>query len=361
MEKIIEILKNNILQIATPYSTGTGFYLSDYNVIITNEHVVRDNKQVVINGKGFEKQLVEVIYLDPKHDLAFIEPPKEHSLSDLRLNPDPDLFQGQGAMAVGHPFGLEFTATQGIISNLLQENNGVRYIQHDASLNPGNSGGPLIDKSGFVIGVNTFVMRDGNNIGFALPIEYLRNALDEFMDSDGLHQKAVKCPSCMNLVIEDDTDNKYCPFCGSTIVRFKNIVSYEPSGPGALIENVLEELDFKIELTRKGPVSWLVTEGSANIEINYNRQSGMIVGDATLCTLPKNGIEKIYLYLLQQNYEINSLCFSVRGNSILLSLIIHEEYINKETAIPLFKHLFVKADYYDDILIDKFGAIKVKK
>lgn len=359
MEKIIELLKKSILQIATPYSTGTGFYLSDYNVVITNEHVVRDNKTVVINGEGFDKQLVDVLYLDPKHDLAFIDVPASHDLSDLKLSKEPDLFQGQGTVAVGHPFGLEFTATQGIISNLLQENNGVRYIQHDAALNPGNSGGPLVDKSGDVIGVNTFVMRKGNSIGFALPVEYLRNALDEFFALEGLRPKAVRCPSCQNLVPEKMTDEKYCPFCGTVITRFQNIIPYEPAGPGALVENVISALGFSKEISRKGPASWLVTEGSANIEINYNKQSGMIVGDALLCTLPKKGIEKIYHYLLQQNYEINSLSFSVRENSILLSLIIHEEYLDPDTAKPLFKHLFEKADYYDDILIDNFGAIKV--
>ena len=83
----------------------------------------------------------------------------------------------------------------------------------------------------------------------------------------------------------------------------------------------------------------------------------MIVGDAILCLLPKKGIEKIYAYLLQQNYELNSLSFSVRENSILLSLIIHEEYLNIDTAISLFKYLFLKADYYDDILINEFKAL----
>lgn len=357
MRKIIDISKKCILQIATPYSTGTGFYLAQYDLIITNEHVVRDNKEVVIKGEGFVKQIASVVYLDVKKDLAFIAAPSKHGMTDIDLYIEDELMQGQGVIAMGHPFGLEFTATQGIISNLLQEHNGVKYIQHDAALNPGNSGGPLINNEGRVVGVNTFVMQKGNSIGFALPSQYLEEAIVEFRKIYKNGYKATRCPSCQNLLKEKDNDEKYCPFCGSPIETINKIDEYEPSGPAALIELVLKELDFPVNLSRKGPSAWQINEGSAIIDINYNKISGMIVGDAILCFLPKKNIEKIYGYLLQQNYQMDSLCFSVKENSILLSLIIHEEYINVETAKELFLHLFKQADHYDDILIDDFSAI----
>lgn len=360
MEKIIELLKHNIVQIATPYSTGTGFYLSDFDLIVTNEHVVRDNASVVLKGAGFKKQLVDVLFLDPKHDLAFIAPPVDHDLTHLELNSEEELSQGQGAMAVGHPFGLNFTATQGIISNLLQENKGVRYIQHDAALNPGNSGGPLVNRSGEVIGVNTFVMQKGHSIGFALPASYLAEAISEFHKLGNDQTKAVRCTSCSNTVVEDHAASSYCPFCGSKITRLAHIEPYEPSGAGELIEKVLEYLGFEVALQRKGPSAWQVTEGSAKIEINYNKISGMIVGDAILCHLPKLGIQEIYQYLLQQNNDLNSLTFSVQENSIVLSLVIHEEYLNEDSSKTLFQYLFEKADHYDDILIDDFGGITLE-
>ena len=361
MEAVINLLKDSILQIATPYSTGTGFFLHKHNLIVTNEHVVRDNKQVVIKGTGFDKQLADVIFLDVKHDLAFIKPPANHEMSSINTNEVNDLVQGQGIIAVGHPFGLEFTATQGIISNLLQKHNDIRYIQHDAALNPGNSGGPLVNKNGRVLGVNTFVMEKGNNIGFALPVEYFMKSIQEFNEKRSDKTKAVRCQSCLNIVHEVEKQTSYCPHCGSDIQPICKIKTYKAHGPGKLIEKVLTKLDFFVPITRKGPSAWQVLRGSAIIDINYNKLSGMIVGDAVLCHLPKKGIEKIYSYLLQQNYQNNSLSFSVKENSIILSLLIHEEYINVKTAKVMFEYLFERADFYDDILIDDFGAVPVKK
>ncbi|MBL0100731.1 MAG: trypsin-like peptidase domain-containing protein [Saprospiraceae bacterium] len=72
---IISLYENVIIQIATPYSTGTGFYLKNFDLIITNEHVVRGNKNAVVAGKKFEKQIVPVLYADTKYDLAFLKPP----------------------------------------------------------------------------------------------------------------------------------------------------------------------------------------------------------------------------------------------------------------------------------------------
>ncbi|MDX1408038.1 MAG: trypsin-like peptidase domain-containing protein, partial [Saprospiraceae bacterium] len=151
---IIEQFKGAVIQIATPYSTGTGFYLETQDLIVTNEHVVRGNTRVVVDGSTFDKQLVTVRYVDPRYDLAFLETPGVHKMPRIELASEPELTEGERVLAVGHPFGLKYTATQGIISNMAHQQNQINYIQHDAALNPGNSGGPLIDEHGQVIGVN---------------------------------------------------------------------------------------------------------------------------------------------------------------------------------------------------------------
>jgi serine protease Do len=155
MRDVIDMYKDVVIQIATPYSTGTGFYLKKYDLIITNEHVVRDNVEVVIDGKTFEKQLTQVLFVDPKYDLAFLKTPEDNGMPEIEIDGLVELNEGDRVIAVGHPFGLKYTATQGIISNLLHQQQNVNYIQHDAALNPGNSGGPLINLEGKVIGVNT--------------------------------------------------------------------------------------------------------------------------------------------------------------------------------------------------------------
>jgi len=85
MRALIEQYKGVVIQIATPFSIGTGFYLKEYDLIITNEHVVRNNKDVVVEGKGVQRVLSSVRYLDPKFDLAFVQGPKANPWISIKL------------------------------------------------------------------------------------------------------------------------------------------------------------------------------------------------------------------------------------------------------------------------------------
>jgi len=356
LNQIIDHYKEIVIQIATPYSTGTGFYLKKHNIIITNEHVVRDNKTVVIANASLQKQIVDVVYVDPKRDLAFLAVPKNIEMPAVAINENPNLKQGNSVIAVGHPFGLKYTATQGIISNLLDQHQDINYIQHDAALNPGNSGGPLIDSDGKIIGVNTFIIKDGNSIGFSLPVQFLQETISAFEEGNGA--SGVRCTSCDNLVFEGQEKQSFCPHCGSEIVMISNIEAYEPAGINKTIEEMLEELGFDIHISRRGPYNWEIMQGSAKINISYYAKTGLIIGDAHLCSLPKDDIERLYTYLLQRNYDLESLTLSVKGKDIVISLLIYDQYLNVETGKELMMHLFEQADHFDDILINKFGAEK---
>lgn len=356
MEKvdIIELYKHVVIQIATPYSTGTGFYISDYDLIITNEHVIRDNNEVVVVGEDFEKQMVDVIYCDPKFDLAFLACPKFVKKPSVKLGLDNDLKEGDQVLAVGHPFGLKYTATQGIVSNTLHKQDDINYIQHDAALNPGNSGGPLLANDGKIVGVNTFIIRDGNNIGFSLPIRYLNDTLKEFSGGGG--EACVRCNSCLNLVFESQNKSGYCIHCGAKMKMISGIEAYEPVGISFTLENILEKLDFDNDLARRGPNNWEIIQGSAKINISYHEKSGLIVGDGYLCSLPKKNIKPLYKFLLNENYKLDGLTFSVKGQDIILSLMIYDQYLNVESGIKLFRHLIDTADKYDDILVKEYGG-----
>ena len=84
-QQIIELFRPAIIQIATQSSTGTGFYLKELDLVVTNEHVVGKNAEVTIAGKLFEKQLTRVWYTDKKHDLAFLQPPVDVQIPDVKL------------------------------------------------------------------------------------------------------------------------------------------------------------------------------------------------------------------------------------------------------------------------------------
>lgn len=356
-QHIIEYYKNTVVQIATPFSTGTGFYSHKYKVIITNEHVVRDNKKVVVKGAEFDKYLAEVLYLDPIYDLALIQAPNEHAMPFLSLNRDSQELVGDRVIAVGHPFGLKYTATSGVISNLDHIQNEIRYIQHDASLNPGNSGGPLINLAGEVIGINTFVIKNGNNIGFSLPIARLLETLESF--NPGEHGPAIRCDSCRMMILERESMNKYCDNCGARISPIALIEEYEPVGVTRTIEAILEVLDYEPALCRRGLNHWQLNKGSALIKIAYHEKSGLILADANICDLPDQNLKELYTYLLKENYQMSGLTFSVQNANIIISLLIYDQYFDIQSARIMLERLFDAADKYDNILEDRFGA-KIK-
>ena len=116
-------------------------------------------------------------------------------------------------------------------------------------------------------------------------------------------------------------------------------------------------MGYDIDLSRMGPSNWTVKRGSAKINIAYHEKSGLITGDAYLATLPEREVLDLYTFLLQQNYGLEGLTFSVKGQDIILSLLIFDQYMDKDISKKLFDHLIVSADHFDDILVDRYGAV----
>ena len=166
----VDTYRDVIVQIATPNSTGTGFFLKGPGLIVTNHHVVEGNRKVIVEGARFKKQLSRVLYADRKYDLAFLECPGDHldEIPDVRLGVGKNLRERDPVTALGHPFGLKFSVKTGIVSGTREVLNNIPYLHIDAALNPGNSGGPLVDSFGNVIGVNTAVILPAQGLCFAV-------------------------------------------------------------------------------------------------------------------------------------------------------------------------------------------------
>ena len=179
---------------------GSGFIISSDGLIITNKHVVsvaEASYQVLTNNS--KKYNVEKIYRDPLNDLAIlkISPISKTSLKPLKIGDSSTLKLGQLAIAIGTPLG-EFTntVTTGIVSGL---GRGItagspfegfvekldNVIQTDAAINPGNSGGPLLNSKGEVIGINAAIAQEGQNIGFAIPVNVVKNLMEVFNKNGG--------------------------------------------------------------------------------------------------------------------------------------------------------------------------------
>jgi putative serine protease PepD len=164
-------------------ATGSGFVVSKDGLIVTNDHVVEGASRVqVIVGTSKQAQEATVVGADPSRDLALLKV-DGHDLKTLSLGDSSSVGVGDATYAIGNPYGLDHTFTTGIVSALnrsLQAPDGATItgaIQTDAALNPGNSGGPLLDAAGTVIGVNSQIETgstdgaEGGNvgIGFAIP------------------------------------------------------------------------------------------------------------------------------------------------------------------------------------------------
>lgn len=182
---------------AVPQNIGSGFVVSTDGLLITNKHVVSDTGakyQIITNSD--KKYDVTKIYRDPLNDIAIlqIDPnqnPKE-KLKPVTLGDSSNLQVGQFVIAIGTALGqFRNTVTTGVISGL---GRGItagdefagyvekldNVIQTDAAINPGNSGGPLLNSSGQVIGVTSAVAQNGQNIGFALPINLIKDSIKNF-------------------------------------------------------------------------------------------------------------------------------------------------------------------------------------
>lgn len=185
------------LQAPPQQGTGSGFVIDKEGYILTNYHVVEGASQITVKFHNDPKEYrARLVGAAPPLDVALlkVEAPKER-LVPLVLGDSDKIRVGQKAIAMGNPFGLEFTVTQGIVS-AIRENPGAigdesglvpQVIQTDAAINPGNSGGPLLNSRGEVIGINTAIFTPTGQfgaaqfagVGFALPINLVKQYLPE--------------------------------------------------------------------------------------------------------------------------------------------------------------------------------------
>ena len=169
---------------------GTGFIISDDGYIVTNNHVIEgaDKIEVRINNK--EKYTAKLIGHDTATDLALIKVETKQRLTPLPLGDSERLRVGEWVMAIGDPLAFDKTVTVGVVS--AKQRSGLtadpatrsfeNYIQTDAAINFGNSGGPLINVNGEVIGINTAIFRPAQNIGFAVPVNTLKQVLPQLRE-----------------------------------------------------------------------------------------------------------------------------------------------------------------------------------
>ena len=164
---------------------GTGFIISSDGYIVTNNHVVEGADVVRVSFQGSDKEealRARVVGTDPDTDLALLKVDAKLILPYLEFGDSDKAEVGEWLLAIGNPFGLGHTVTQGILSAKgrdIQSGPYDNFLQTDASINPGNSGGPLINLEGKVIGINTAIIASGQGIGFAIPSNMAKRIVEQ--------------------------------------------------------------------------------------------------------------------------------------------------------------------------------------
>lgn len=177
ISQAVERVDPSVVTVRAGNRGGAGFVVSADGYMVTNAHVVSKARQVDVKLASGDSQQATVVAVDGERDLALLKAPVR--VAPVTLGASETLKPGEEVAALGAPLGLEHSVTKGCVSSRARRLGSREFVQIDAALNPGNSGGPVINARGAVIGVSTVVAKNAQNVGFAVPSEVLAAFLDE--------------------------------------------------------------------------------------------------------------------------------------------------------------------------------------
>lgn len=227
-------------------SIGTGFVISADGHIATNQHVIDEADQIMVNFNDGSKVKAEVVGQDYEMDLAILKVETKEKLVPLTLGDSERLRVGEWVIAIGNPYGLDHTVTAGLVSAKgrpmqIEKRVYKDLIQTDAAINPGNSGGPLLNTNGEVIGINTAVNAQAQGIGFAISINTARDILDDLISKG----KVIRPYIGIYLQSVDESIAEYLKVENKGIV----VVGVEPGSPAE--KAGLEKYDVITTINKK--------------------------------------------------------------------------------------------------------------
>lgn len=189
VKELVARFGEGVVLVQTPAGLGSGFIISEDGYAMTNYHVIERETKISVTifqkaDREFVRRRMEnvrIVALNPFFDLALLKIPPQEKLkfTQVYLGSSSQLRSGDPVFAVGNPLGLERSVSQGIISAKNRSMEGLVYLQTTAEINPGNSGGPLFNLKGEVIGVTNMKVQFGEGLGFAIPIDHVKQFLQD--------------------------------------------------------------------------------------------------------------------------------------------------------------------------------------
>jgi tetratricopeptide (TPR) repeat protein len=350
MNDLLQDIGDSVFKVNTSSSTGSGFYLKASNIIITNFHVVEGHREVAVENREKMRYLAKVVFVNPDTDLAFLQPSRVLKPPG-RLDSFANVETRESVLVLGYPLDMGYTETRGIVSSPRQLVKGRHFIQTDAAINHGSSGGPVVNARGELVGVATSKFIDADNVGFAIPIDIVKEDLESLKLNKDL-KFSVKCNFCKLLVFEQ---TNYCKNCGH-ILHPSVFERFEPDTTAAFVEDALILMGLNPVLARRGRDYWEFYHGSSLITI-YFHNGDYIYAMSPINQLPTKDLDKLFKYLLSKpliNYRLG-----VMENNIFLSYRVHLWDLYSWNAEGVLKDLAVfalKADEMSCFFRDNFGC-----
>ncbi|XP_069341378.1 serine protease HTRA4 [Eulemur rufifrons] len=268
-----------------PASSGSGFIVSEDGLIITNAHVITNQQRIQVELQSGAQYEATVKDVDHKLDLALIKIEPNTDLPVLLLGRSSDLRAGEFVVALGSPFSLQNTVTAGIVSTTQRggkelglKDSDMDYIQTDAIINHGNSGGPLVNLDGDVIGINTLKVTAG--ISFAIPSDRIRQFLAEYherqLKGKALSQKKYlglrMLPLTMNLLQEMKRQDPDFPDLSSGVFVYEVIQGTAAESSGLRDHDVIVSINGQPVTTTADVIEAVKDNDSLSITVHRGRQ-----------------------------------------------------------------------------------------
>jgi serine protease Do len=270
-------------QVYRQRALGSGFIVDGAGHVVTNAHVVEDADQVRVKLSDEREFDAKVRGRDPKLDVAVLELVGAHDLPSVSLGSSDALRVGEYVVAIGNPFGLGNTVTMGIVSAKSRAIGAGPYddfIQTDASINPGNSGGPLFNLLGQVVGINTAINPQGRGIGFAIPVDALKDVLPQLMSAGKVARGRLG-------VAIQSVDPALAKALGLDRPKGAMVAEVEPGGPADRAGLRAGDLIIKVdqtEIVHSGELPRTVARHApgSKVKVEYLRDKGARTVDVTL-------------------------------------------------------------------------------
>lgn len=332
--------------------SGSCFYLKKYNLFVTNYHVVEGFREVGIQDNDKNSYLAKVVLVNPLRDIALLAAEDDFSaLPEIKLSEVPETSIGQKINVAGYPYGMPFSVTEGTISSPKQLMGSNYFIQTDAAVNPGNSGGPMFNENQELIAITVSKIKDADNMGFGIPVTSLKEVLDNIdaIDRTMFH---VECNSCNALI---PTEEEFCTSCGNKLPEnvFNKIGLTDLA---VFCEDVIKEIGINPILARQGYEYWKFYKGSSEIRMFvYDR--AYLFCTSPINILPKKDLEPVLTYLLSDAVKPYQL--GLQDNQIYISYRVYIADIFtdfKDEIRNNMINLALKADELDNFLVDEYGC-----